>query len=329
MGQTQKSNNLDKSRQSFFNEIRGRLLEFSCANELALRSGKFRSFLGSLKSDEIEEFAQYQDYLRSNDERSYNYILRAGQVFCEAFDDNEIRDLKQIILTGKLNQKNIYGEADLYLEGISQKELISIKLIKDNSFINSKSAGIKSIFDKYFRAPDIQAELNLKVEQFFSQFKTEFYQYFDYDLDELTFVELCRLKGISDRPGQLSSDLKELLFRFYLSCIQEIRHNFITLNETSSSLFLQNIFPLAGFSDREMNIFIFSHDKCFSQISMKNYGQSELETSSLKISEVCGNTSFNIELDRLILQIRVKPMNSFLAPSMKVNCSVKFKGEAH
>ena len=37
MGQkTQKSNNLDKSRQSFFNEIRGRLLEFSCANELAL-----------------------------------------------------------------------------------------------------------------------------------------------------------------------------------------------------------------------------------------------------------------------------------------------------
>ena len=62
---------------------------------------------------------------------------------------------------------------------------------------------------------------------------------------------------------------------------------------------------------------------------MKNYGQSELETSSLKISEVCGNTSFNIELDRLILQIRVKPMNLFLAPSMKVNCSVKFKGEAH
>ena len=93
----------------------------------------------------------------------------------------------------------MFMAADNFI-GIKKKELISIKLIKENSFINSKSAGIKSIFDKYFDSAEIQADLNLKVEQFFSQFKTEFYQFFDDDLEELTFVTMST-KGISDRQA--------------------------------------------------------------------------------------------------------------------------------
>ena len=50
--------------------------------------------------------------------------------------------------------------------------------------------------------------------------------------------------------------------------------------------------------------------------------QQELET--LKINELKrGLSSFEIDFESLTLQIRVKPMNIFTVPAMKVNCSVK------
>ena len=48
------------------------------------------------------------------------------------------------------------------------------------------------------------------------------------------------------------------------------------------------------------------------------------ELKTLKINGLKkGLSSFEIGLESLTLQIRVKPMNIFTVPAMKVNCSVK------
>ena len=48
------------------------------------------------------------------------------------------------------------------------------------------------------------------------------------------------------------------------------------------------------------------------------------ELKSLKINGLKkGLSSFDVCLESLTLQIRVKPMNVFTVPGMKVNCSVK------
>ena len=317
---------LDKSRQSFLNEVRGRLLEFSCGLNLAEEAGIQSNFLSELTPSELGELTQYQDYLRKNDPNSYEYILKAGKNFLSSFSLSEINDLKKVRLTGKLQEKDKYGEADLFLSGRSDK-WISIKLIQEKSYVNSKSAGIKSIFEKYFQSPLFQKSFNNKIDQYFLLFKLGFYQYFDTSLDEISFSDLCKQKGVSDRPGLLSPDLKSLLYQFYQSCIGEVHAEFVRQYEKNPDVFIRNIFPLAGFSNNSMIVYIFGHDKIFQKLSMKYYDHRHLKTNSIKISEINGNTSFNIELDQLSLQIRVKPMNSFLAPSMKVNCSVKFKGD--
>ena len=57
-------------------------------------------------------------------------IFEAGQVFCEAFDDNEIRDLKQIIFDGEAQSKKyLWRSRSIFGSGISQKSFVSIKLI--------------------------------------------------------------------------------------------------------------------------------------------------------------------------------------------------------
>ena len=70
---------------------------------------------------------------------------------------------------------------------------------------------------------------------------------------------------------------------------------------------------------------IFTHDKDFKKTEFNIFDQRKFVSENVTIHPVSGNTSFIIELDHVYLQIRVKPMNSFTAPSMKVNCSIKFK----
>ena len=234
--------------------------------------------------------------------------------------------IKNIQLTGKEIHSNDHKEADIVLNTKNGVDLLSIKLIKENAYINSKSAGIKSIFSKYFAAPTLQESLNQKVDLLYDQFKIKFFEYLDCSPGELKFSELLLRNNLSDRPGQLPDDLRPLLYSFYQNCIQEVHAGFIKLFSEDEQKFIGNLYPLIGFGVNEIIVFTFYHDAGFSSPKLVVHDSSVLGTERIKIGEVSGHTSFNIEFDQLTLQVRVKPMNSFLAPSMKVNCSVKFKG---
>lgn len=324
MGQLQNRTTLQKSRKSFLNEIRGRLLEFSCAKGLACFYKIEHEFFALLSSSEISELQQYQNYLIQYDQSFYQYIESAGNEFIKKINPAKDKSVKSVILTGQLQNQNKFKEADIVAIG-EVNFLYSIKLIKENSFINSKSAGIKSIFGKYFNENELQLTLNKNIELYFDQFKLHFFNFFDVHVDELSFVELLKKFNITDRPGQLPQELSVILFDFYRKCVSDIHQHFVQLLNQNKIKFLENIKPLIGFGRDDLNVVTFYHCADFSKVRLDIHDKSVMSTKNVQISELSGHTAFLIELDHLILQIRVKPMNSFLAPSLKVNCSVKFK----
>ena len=326
MGQLQNKTTLQKSKNSFLNEIRGRLLEFSCAKAFASFYNVEFEFLESLDLNFISELQQYQDYLKQNDQRSYRYIENAGKELIKKIELDKTSNIKKILMTGQWQINEQFKEADIVVQGETE-ELYSIKLIKKNSYINSKSAGIKSLFEKYFGEVEVQRRLNQNVELYFENFRIDFYSHFDCPLDEVNFLDLIKKYKISDRPGELPSELSQILFDFYKKCIDDLHHHFSSLLKKDKEVFLQNIYPLVGFGNKDLKVLTFFHCQNFQTLDLSVHDWSILKTSNVKILPVSGNTSFLIELDHLSLQVRVKPMNSYLAPSMKVNCSVKFKDE--
>ena len=51
------------------------------------------------------------------------------------------------------------------------------------------------------------------------------------------------------------------------------------------------------------------------------------ELKSIRLGSVKeAKSSFEIFLEDFILQIRIKPMNKFIVPAHKVNCSVRYNG---
>ena len=328
MAQTDSNYNYEKSKNSFINEIRGRLLEFSCGMELCAAADIIDLFYTNISDLQISELQQYQDFLRSHDLLSYEYIQKAGKYFANYYIENINENISNVLLTGKMQSTDNFHEADIAVSmSNNMRDLISLKLIKEDSFINSKSAGIKSIFLKYFNRSQMQNDLNQKVDFEFDQFRLRFFEHFDRSVNDLSFSQLCDVEKISSRPGQLPNDLKIILFMFYKACIDEIYRGFKIIYEEQKDNFLEFLYPLIGFGDEAIKVMAFVHNRDFSNMNMSYHKISDVQSRMIKIHEVSGNSSFLIELDKLYLQIRVKPMNSFLAPSMKINCSIKFKSK--
>ena len=324
MGQMQTLNNEHKSKSAFLNEIRGRLLELSCGSELAKGIGLLNAFYDGLGQEKIKELQQYQDFLRQEDLGSYRFICEAGRLFSSSFGQDQSTSIRSVCMVGQ-SAISANDETDLMIKGREEDQLISIKLIKNNAYINTKSAGIKSIFSKYFDDFNFQKQLNQSVDIFFEQMKINFFNHYGFEERGLSFAELLKEEGLSDRPGDLEGEVKGFVLDFYKKCIDEIRKNFINLYEKKKSSFIEMLAPLSGFSSKEIIKYIFFHDPDYLALEMEVHDITSLKTDEIQISEVKGHTSFLISMKKLDLQIRVKPMNSFLSPSLKVNCSVKYK----
>ena len=73
--------------------------------------------------------------------------------------------------------------------------------------------------------------------------------------------------------------------------------------------------------------FIFQLFEKYNFDSVDLYTSKRFENVDVQFGELKpGISSFEIVFGKTTLQIRVKPMNKFTAPALKVNCSVKVKG---
>ena len=125
--------------------------------------------------------------------------------------------IEGIELTGKSENKKTFFESDITIKYKAKKELdlISLKLIKKGAFINTKSAGVKSFFEKYFHHKDFQQHFNTKNRLAFNNVVFRFYEAMgEESYQEESFSEFLRRHQMSDRPGNLSGPFREIIFDF-------------------------------------------------------------------------------------------------------------------
>ena len=124
--------------------------------------------------------------------------------------------------------------------------------------------------------------------------------------------------------------MKGPIRRFYFEIIEKIFHIFQAMNKESPTKFQDCLFPLMGFGNRGIVQAICFHgieggDKYHLKGTRVKMAK-ELEGNLKKIRVMdmkMDLSSFEVRAGNLILQIRVKPMNVFTTPAVKINCSVK------
>jgi hypothetical protein len=317
---------------SFLNEYKGNLFEFLVAQKFA----QAFSIEGQLLSDLLpvykDQLIKYELELKKIDlDLSRKLPVLAKKTFESLREEINFSPVK-IFLVGKIaNSSNHDLESTdiLLLNAFNELKGISLKLSKDQSFINTKSGGVRSFLQEYFNhqeAPHLQEELNLKMSVLYQAFAHEIYSIFD--LGEFDDFKRYRNEGLSELPGSLEGEARVCLLKYYNDSIKIFYENLIQLQSIDPKLFHQGLLRLIGFSDQNLVQVLVSHDNHeFKKIqihSLSDFQGNSFEFREQAIGELT-TSSLHLESNKLTLQIRLKPMNVFTTASMKVNCSIKHK----
>ena len=329
----------DKSAGALLNEEKGNLFEFIIAQNLARLSNIEDNFLLNLNANLKNNLADYEDSLRRCSPQLVPMLAKLAEQTTQALhkylDDQKIV-INNILLVGKMAanlKKSDWHEADVILK-TKQDSLIpiSIKLSKDQSFMNTKSAGAKSFLVKYFQTfketHELQAILNKEIDQAFYQMAHKLYS-----LDNLEFNgkfdDLWKQKW-SELPGEMPPEFRDVIFVNYARVAELLHQQLSYLLKVDKEKFINCLEPICGIGNKEiLQVNCFHEKHFFKNLEIKRYEDFFFPLMDAKIESLKPNmSSFNILFGKTILQIRVKPMNKFTTPSYKINCSIKINKEA-
>ena len=341
---------IDQSNQlqieSLLNECKGNLFEFLVAQTLSKRFSKEDIFLLSLPRDFRARLQFYEETIRQHDlELLKNLPLLAISV-AEQLERHPIFFEKtkfSFSVIGKMvatNDNSLWNETDIVaieeLEGgLTKKHFISLKLTKDHSYTNTKSAGIKSFIEKYFNAfvehaHLYQMKLNQEVDESFHMMGHKLYLM--NDMEFMGAFDQRWSEEFTELPGELSSEMKEVVHANYYRVAQRIREYLGELYTIDPEKFYASLHALCGFGNVDIiQVHCFHHHSLLKDIIIKTH--SDLFTNDPQEIELkdltSGAASFDISFKKFVLQIRVKPMNKFTTAAYKINCSIKMKGNVH
>ena len=328
------SNQIQKS--ALLNECKGNIFEFIVTQRLASLSNLEVQFLYSLPTDYKARLLEYEEIVREFEPE----LLEKLPAFARLVSEKIWRDCKleklqflQWNVIGKIvatNEQDIWNETDIvgsYLENDQTKyKTFSLKLSKEHSYTNTKSAGVKSFIEKYFnnfnQAQTFQSELNAIVDQSFFKMGHKLYELIGHEFKG-SFDENWKLH-FSELPGEVPTEMKPILYENYNNIAQKIYSILFSLSEVDSSLFKKSLFTLCGFGHPDIiQVNCFHSQNNLKNIDVKTFSQvlKSAQFEILPIKEL--SSSIEIILGELLLQVRVKPMNKFTLPAYKINCSVK------
>jgi hypothetical protein len=242
-----------------------------------------------------------------------------------------INSLETVEIIGKVamaSHSNELAETDILLQNKEQTYYLSVKLGKSNSFLNTKSAGVKSFLSKYF----------FQFEEI-AFYQGQFCQFFDQSFDEFAFHihDLAHIsyegnfhnwtkEGYTVLPGELEGDYRDA----YLDFTHKVAHKlYDILNELfkiNTLKFFDSLAPLLGFSNKDI-IQVSTYYKKDNDNYILDKHRVDIFDSNLKLIDIEKKKSvnyINIKLNNCILQIRLKAMNKFSNRGFKINCSVKY-----
>lgn len=317
-------------KDSLLNEYKGNLFEFLVGQKLAQAFSVEASFLENLGTQFVSILQEQEKFLALH----YPYLLKDLPVLAEAtkrkiLEEISFESIQHIYLIGKMASASGDGrffECDLLLKSESQNYPISLKLSKKGAFVNTKSAGIRSFLSKYFKPLDgeaYQREFDAFVDVEFEALARLLYKEHELEYDR-AFVT-WRKESLPTRPGELNETDKNLLHEYYHKLSAKLYELVSEIQKKDNNLFTRCLLPLMGQGSPEI-----IQVTCYYEAKNEHYELSQIDLKREQEGMICkilplnkdiGN--FVIELSNQLLQIRIKPMKTFIQPSFKVNCSVK------
>ncbi len=315
----------DISREALFNEIKGSLFEYLVARNLALFSNLESAFLSSIKTDYLDVLIKQDLMVRKFYPEMSSFLEDASRITSKKIINSLNKKILAVKLTGKSGSPEL-AEADIVLNLEDKVIPVSLKLNKRNSFVNTKSAGVKSFFDQYFiwnqKSP--QKDFNSLVDFEFERMAREIYSYHDlvYEGNFNRWVEL----GHSELPGELGKEEREILKSYYSRLalkIHEILHQSLAEDKKN---FSDSLLKLMGFGHPDIiQVVCFHEHHSLENLDVVLYDFNKIKISSenIFIQDFQNVASVEVNFQGFILQIRIKPMNKFTTTAIKINCSVK------
>lgn len=322
---------MDKSHEALLNEYKGNIFEFLVAQKVATKFGVLGPFFDSINQNVQTMLGQQESYLRNYHTYLLTELPKLAELCADSiFDDFKHLKLTNCLIVGKVlgaANDNRYQEADLILVTDISEILISLKINRRGSYVNTKSAGIRSIFSKYFSKLDSK-EIQYELDQFVD-FEFETFSRKMHDEKGIVYTEGFKTwesYGLEVLPGQLQGRCKELLMEYYEKINDKIYDLLLQLYTKNEKDFLKSLFPLMGFSSHQIHqvtaFYELDKDKLiFHKMKIDIFGIEDIQKvrpvieKKNKLIEVC--------IDKLKLQLRLKPMNKFTQKSFKVNCAIK------
>lgn len=330
--------------ESLLNECKGNLFEFLVAQLLSRRFKKEDIFLLSLPRDFRARLQFYEETIRQFDSELLKNLPVLAEAVAQRLEEHSFFKNKShfsFTVIGKImatNDNNLWNETDIVAieelpNGESKKYFISLKLTKDHSYTNTKSAGIKSFIEKYFsvfskEAKAFQVKLNNEVDESFHMMGHKLYGMIDQEFKGS--FDSRWSDDFSELPGELSLEMKEVVYANYTRVALKVREYLGELYKKDPEKFYFSLHALCGFGNVDIiQVHCFHQNAQLKDILIKTH--SDLfnnDPHEIILKELTlGSASFDIAFEKFVLQIRVKPMNKFTTAAYKINCSIKMKGQ--
>jgi hypothetical protein len=325
--------------EALINEFKGNLLEYLLAIELAQEYNCEAEFIFQLDESYRNQLLLYENELRSFDPiliKKLPEIARRARIELVELLGKKFKHVTLLGKAGQLEWKKYYREADLLLDDGKKQVPLSLKLCQYGALVNTKSGGVRTFIEHYFNCDDItekQNQLNLFLDQSFQQMAGTLYELAGLEYQS-GFDDRWKDAGFSDLPGQLPVEFREILYQHYHRVIQKMYSFLSDIYREDPESFSDSLFELVGMGHRDLVQLMCFHQKegedryniAAIEINTLNSWKDAIE--QLKFEELKENVSyFNLNLGDKELQIRVKPMNVFTVPGLKINCSVKNVGQ--
>jgi|GEM_PF-5213915 len=345
---------------SFTNEAKGLLFEYLVAFYFSLSQADSKNFLTveSLPQVLKKRLEDYESFLRQYNlellKKLDNYARQMAEYLREYLEKRGYLGRKDDFQICLEKEKKSWREADFFiysygpldgtLKKIKQEIPIGLKLTQQGAWVNTKSGGMQSFFTTYFSnfsdSTEIQKKINQESALHHKVMQEKLLEFHrgespteettgwewekDFYSEEKIKKEIKEETQISQLPGQLPKELKKIVLSYYEFLTFLLSSHLQELYKQSPAKFLENLLPLMGFSRPDLWRVMALVSRSQQELSFNISHGKDILLKENNLLFIPKKHSLEIQLEEnCLLQIRPKPMRSYLTPSFKINCSLK------
>ena len=318
------------NKEALFNEVKGSLFEYLVALKLGQSAKIELDFIQNIDKNYLAVLGQQDRMIRQFYPEMLSFLHQTSLQCHQHIIEKYGTDWVSIKLLGKLTNSQLqddFKETDLLLTKVTGEQLfLSLKLNKKSSFVNTKSAGVRSFLTHYFpHLPNSQQrEFSEVIDLEFRAMSDQLHRL--HDLEYVGNFNQWVNSGLSELPGDLAEVDRSVLKKYYAKIALKLHEILGGALADNKEGFVKNLYPLMGFSDARIIQVICFHDfKAGGKSAVEIHDFNDVLSQDVVIREFKETASVEVESRDWVLQIRIKPMNKFTTTAMKVNCAVKFK----